>query len=309
MQNASTMLSAHSAAISKADGLSARLISVSAGGGRTQTTVDFAKPNLLRVDTPTMLVVSNGTELVTYIKGMNVFYKKPATPASIATTLQQDQFLALRPFFAPTALNGWTSVRAGTAINRRGQELTPVSGNIDSGKRATLYISGSDSIARQVEIASTGDGRTESLIIDIADFSLSRPAASKFEFQAPAQAREVQEAELMDAKWYNNLSDALADAKRTNRPILLDFYTDWCTFCKELDAEVFSTSEFKAKARNFVLCKINPEKDPNKTQGFEVEGFPTILFLNPEGKEIGKMVGFRPVDLFIAEMDKIAGGR
>ncbi len=303
IQSGATLLQGHSGALAKADGLSTRLVAVSAGGGRLQTTVDMAKPNFLRIDGPTTLTISDGKDLYTLYKGQNAFVKKAVSAEALAAAMSGDQFLALRPFFMANALNGMTSVKTAAAVNRKGMEMTPVSGNL-GGKRATLYISAADSIARQVELTETGDGKTESLIIDMLDMTLARPAASKFTFKAPAGSREMDEAEMTAVKWYYTMDEAKADAARTNRPIMMDLYTDWCHFCKKLDAEVFSTAEFKAKARSFVLLKINPEKDPGQNQGFEVEGFPTVIFMTKGGQEIHRSVGFRPTDLFLAEMDK-----
>lgn len=303
MQSASSLIGGHAAAMNKAEGASARLIAIAAGSGRVQTTIDVAKPNLLRIESPTSLIVSDGKEIVSYFKGQNIFTRKPVSNQALAAALGPDMFLAFRPFFDANALSGMTSTRTAAAVNRRGQELTPVSGNIGAGKRATLFI-GADGLARQLELATTADGRTETIIVDMADFAIGRPSADKFTFRAPAGAREVDEAELNAGRWFRNLEEAKAEAKRTGKPIMMDLYTDWCGFCKKLDAEVFQTSEFMAKGRQFVLLKINPEKDEGGTQGFNVEGFPTVIFMSPDGSEIHRVVGFRPLDMFLQEMDK-----
>ena len=302
-QSGASMVSGHATALAKADGMSTRLISVSAGGGRMQTSVDFAKPNFLRIDSATSLTVSDGKDLYTFYKGQNVYTKVATTNEAIAKALAGDLFLAVRPFFVPNALSGMTSVKTGAAVNRKGAELTPVSGNIGTGKRATFYI-GADGLARQLELSETGDGKSESTIVDLVDLMMVRPAASKFVFTAPAGSKEVDPNEMTAAKWYYSLDEAKADAQRNNRPILIDMYTDWCHWCKVLDAEVFPTAEFKNKAKSFTLCKINPEKDPGGDQGFGVDGFPTTVFLNKNGQEIHRLVGYKPVDGYLAEMDK-----
>src|SRR3954468_8428901 len=59
--------------------------------------------------------------------------------------------------------------------------------------------------------------------------------------------------------WTDNLEAAKAQAKKENKKILLDFTgSDWCGWCKKLDSEVFSTSEFKDyAAKNLVLVEVD----------------------------------------------------
>jgi len=301
LQNGPSMISQHAKAIAGADGLSTRVISVSVGGGRAQTSVDLAKPNLFRIDSPTTLMVSDGANIFTYFKGQNVYTKEAVTNDNVVKALDGDGYLALRPFFAPNSLAGLTSIKTGSEVNRKGTILTPVSGNV-GGKRLTLYVA-ADGIARQAELSSTGDAKAESTIFDYTDLKIGRPDASKFVFKAPDGSKQVDPSEFTAAKWYYSLDEAKADAQRNNRPILVDMYTDWCHWCKVLDAEVFPTAEFKNKAKSFTLCKINPEKDANKDYGFGVDGFPTTLFLNKNGQEIHRLVGYKPLAGYLGEMD------
>lgn len=303
LQAAGSLLQGHAAALQKAEGYSARVVSISPGGGRVQSSVELAKPNFLRIDTPTTLTVADGEHVYTLYKSQNVFTKKPANTENLVQAMSATEFASLRPFFAADALAGLRNTRAGQPVNRRGQMLTPVSATLSDGVTGTFYINPADGLARQIELVETQGSSRMSTVFDFLDVNLARPAAGRFKFTAPEDAREVDEAELLAAKWFTNLDEALEVARRTNRPILLDFYTDWCVFCKKLDAEVFSTAEFKAKAASFVLVKINPEKDPGGTQGLEVEGFPTTFFLNARREVIHKVVGFKPVDLYIQDME------
>ena len=107
-----------------------------------------------------------------------------------------------------------------------------------------------------------------------------------------------------DAGWLTSYSKALKLSAKTGKPILADFTgSDWCVFCKKLDAEVFDTSEFKRwAAKNVILLKLDyPETTPQpaelKKQNTElarhyyVKGFPTIYFLDANGKIFG-MYGY-----------------
>ena len=108
-----------------------------------------------------------------------------------------------------------------------------------------------------------------------------------------------------EREWLTDVPKALDRAKAEKKVVLLDFTgSDWCGWCKRLDKEVFSTSEFKEyAAKNLVLVEVdfpNQKKlDPElkKANGalknkYNVNGFPTLVVLNGEGKEIGRQVGY-----------------
>ena len=112
-----------------------------------------------------------------------------------------------------------------------------------------------------------------------------------------------------EVKWEKNYDDGLAQAKKDKKFVLVDIYTDWCGWCKKLDKDVYSQKEVGERlAKDFVAIKLNPEKSAkNKkiVQTFEVSGFPTILFLNSDGKQVGKIGGYVPADEFIRQLDAV----
>lgn len=102
-----------------------------------------------------------------------------------------------------------------------------------------------------------------------------------------------------------NLSSAVAQAKAENKLVLLDFTgSDWCPPCMQLHKEIFSQPPFQAyAASNLVFLTVDfPSKfhlspdaaatnDLLSTQ-FKVEGFPTLIALNGDGKEIWRNLGY-----------------
>jgi thioredoxin-related protein len=97
--------------------------------------------------------------------------------------------------------------------------------------------------------------------------------------------------------WMTDYPAALQKAKAENKYLLLNFTgTDWCPWCVKLDKEVFSKLEFKEFANeklvlmlvDFPMRKVQPEdlktQNANLQGQFGVQGYPTILILNPEGK-------------------------
>jgi protein disulfide-isomerase len=108
-----------------------------------------------------------------------------------------------------------------------------------------------------------------------------------------------------DLTWQTDLPKALAQAQTEHKLVLLDFTgSDWCVWCKKLDAETFTQPEFAAYARtNLVLVLLDfPQSKPqaddlkaaNKalSKKYEISGFPTIIALKPDGAVAWKQAGY-----------------
>lgn len=102
-----------------------------------------------------------------------------------------------------------------------------------------------------------------------------------------------------EPSWGTDAAAALAQAKKEKKLVLLDFTgSDWCGWCIKLKKEVFDTKEFAEYAgKNLVLVEVDfprnkkqsdkQVKDNEALQAkYKVEGFPTIVLLNGEGKEV-----------------------
>ena len=122
-----------------------------------------------------------------------------------------------------------------------------------------------------------------------------------------------------EATWLSDLQKAQAEAKVNHKLLLLDFTgSDWCIWCKKLDAEVFAQPGFESYAKdNLVLMKVDfPRRTPlapdvkkqneELAQKYSIEGFPTIVVLNGEGKQVGEL-GYQPggADAFVNELKKL----
>lgn len=112
-------------------------------------------------------------------------------------------------------------------------------------------------------------------------------------------------AEVKELPWLKDKDKALAMAKEQKRMIFVDMYTDWCGWCKKLDKDVFMDPEFQKIALSFVLLKLNGDEESETVQKYEVSGYPTLLFLDAEGKLVEKVVGYRKAAELIEFMQKL----
>jgi protein disulfide-isomerase len=124
------------------------------------------------------------------------------------------------------------------------------------------------------------------------------------------------------AEWQTNYERALATAKEARKCVLLDFTgSDWCGPCIEMKKVVFSKAAFLNYAQeNLALVEVDYPRHrrlPDKTAkqnarlmhqyGIERSGYPTVVLLNPDGRILGQLEGYkgeRPADI-IAWVEKL----
>jgi thiol:disulfide interchange protein len=110
-------------------------------------------------------------------------------------------------------------------------------------------------------------------------------------------------------KWHPTYESALAEAKKTGKPVFVDFYTTWCGPCKYLDAVTYKDAKFVQESKNWVLVKVDAEKNPSNVklaEKFKVTGYPTMVFLKSNGKEADRAVGGYPPEMLVPKMKKAA---
>src|SRR5262249_46265121 len=122
-----------------------------------------------------------------------------------------------------------------------------------------------------------------------------------------------------ELQWMTDVPKALAKAKSENKLVMLDFTgSDWCGWGIKLNNEVFSKPEFADYAKkNLVLVEVDfprhkqladdlkKANDALQTK-YSIEGYPTIIVLNKEGKKVGQL-GYMPggPKPFVEALDKV----
>lgn len=122
--------------------------------------------------------------------------------------------------------------------------------------------------------------------------------------------------------WLTDLPKAQAQAKAEKKMVLMDFNgSDWCPPCKALRKNVLSSPEFMNFAKkNLILVDVDfPRHKEQSTalkstnaalaQKYNIEGFPTVIVLSSDGKQLKKEVGYdgQTPQAFIAELQQLKG--
>ena len=134
--------------------------------------------------------------------------------------------------------------------------------------------------------------------------------------QAPATAPRAQPAlSSNDAhalfKRVHSIAELDAELAQSTRPVMLDFYADWCVSCKEMESFTFTKPEVAQRMERLLLLQAdvtanNPE-DRALLKRFKLFGPPGIIFFEPGGRERKdvRVVGFQEANRFAANLDRV----
>jgi protein disulfide-isomerase len=122
---------------------------------------------------------------------------------------------------------------------------------------------------------------------------------------APLHAQHSRH-EPRDIAWFDgSLEGAFTVAKRENRPVLLYWGAEWCPFCLTLKSTVFPRADFIAKSHLFLPVYLDGDDDGAQRWGeqFGIQGYPTLIVLDPEQHEILRLGAGRDIAQYAAILD------
>ncbi|NOH35748.1 protein-disulfide reductase DsbD [Vibrio chagasii] len=138
-------------------------------------------------------------------------------------------------------------------------------------------------------------------------FASAQPALNYW-FAEKNVAVEQQHIQFARINTVEELEIQLIEAKKQGKPVMLDFYADWCVACKEFEKYTFHQADVENKLSDFVLLQAdvtrNMPQDIELLKQLQVLGLPTIEFWDSEGNHVpnARVTGFMPADVFLKHM-------
>ena len=110
---------------------------------------------------------------------------------------------------------------------------------------------------------------------------------------AMARSRPVEAARPIPrwVPWTYSFEEAQARAAKNHQKIFIDFYTDWCPGCKEMDAVVYTRPEVLEQSQNVVMVKINAEGRADLAKRYGIHVYPSMVWTDEKGQETGRHDG------------------
>ena len=124
-----------------------------------------------------------------------------------------------------------------------------------------------------------------------------------------AMAPVVTSHDAVEITWEKDWDAAFTRARAEGKPVLINFYAEWCVWCKHLESVTFRDSKVAGvlAARVVPLSVDIDAVDTDLLRQHRVEAPPTIVLMNPEGQELGRIPGYMPPAGFLRAVERVIG--
>ncbi|HAS6110795.1 TPA: protein-disulfide reductase DsbD [Vibrio vulnificus] len=149
-------------------------------------------------------------------------------------------------------------------------------------------------------------------IIAVLGLFASAQPALNYWFADSTQQAQTSEVSFIKIRNVEELQQQLALAKQAKKPVMLDFYADWCVACKEFEKYTFHDPAVADQLKQFVLLQAdvtrNQAQDIELLQAQQVLGLPTIDFWDAQGNPVSnaRLTGFMQAAPFLEHIQRIS---
>ncbi len=102
--------------------------------------------------------------------------------------------------------------------------------------------------------------------------------------------------------WAANFDEASKMAKSQNKNMIVEFYADWCKWCKRMADSTFTDTNVIRFSTDYVFLQNQCRKGYRSGKKYKVNGYPTVILANSSGQEIDRIVGYAPAPDFVRDI-------
>jgi outer membrane lipoprotein-sorting protein len=252
-------------------------------------TLIASKPNRLRVENDSYLVIADGSFIWTIHKWNNTFSREPQDEESLRALVTLPALTMWGSFFYTDLFQSVQDPIYAGSFQRGANEYKGVKFNFLEDYSATLYMDMRDKLPKQAEFSTTFGGHHQAYVFNTDVVELDKPLQPRaFAWDRPASAKEVPPATEV---WFDDIKQAQGSAWSTRRLVMMVFYAGWSSYSGLLEVELFPLSSFKRTGRDFVFMKVDVDKQPELAEKYGVKTVPTMIFTRPNGQVLASKTG------------------
>jgi YHS domain-containing protein len=106
--------------------------------------------------------------------------------------------------------------------------------------------------------------------------------------------------------WRTDFAEALEEAKRLNRPLLIHFHATWCMPCRKMEHEFLDSPELFAQlGEKVVAVKVDADQRADLVERFEVHRLPSDVFLDPQGAILARTIGYQDRQTYFGKLARV----
>ena len=111
------------------------------------------------------------------------------------------------------------------------------------------------------------------------------------------EERQQQTQRPVAVQWVTDIQDALAEAKRSNRNVLVKFGATWCEACQRMNRETMADRDVvEVVWRAFITVSLDVDRNERLARQLQIESVPTVLVMSPTGQVLDRLTGFQTAD-------------
>jgi len=112
----------------------------------------------------------------------------------------------------------------------------------------------------------------------------------------------ISNAHAASITWRTSLSSAMSEAKKSGKPIFVDFTASWCGPCKQMKKTTFKDAKVIAESKKWVMVRIDVDEQEKVAKKYKIKAMPTLMIMSPKGKVVSRELGGQGAKEFLKWM-------